>query len=225
MKVVSGPGRVSLANVLGLLALGCACGCGQKHPGSVPDTGPPFVHKVPSGTPLKLALVANAPTRFWDLAQSGLNKFEQETGVKVTVLHPAHGRLEEQKQILENLVAQGYNGVMVSVVAPREQTAFIDQLARRLNVITVDSDAPDSQRLAFVEEEETLQGIEEGTIDCGVALTAFDSAYLGAGLLRDVARQGAVALPKDGVLNTGFILVDRFNVREFREARTRQSSY
>jgi len=299
-----------------------------------------WVHTVPEGTRLKLALVPNSASRFWDLAQSGLNKFEKETGIKVAMVCPPHGTLEEQQKIIEDLVTQGYHGLMVSVVAPDQQTARLNLWARKLNIVTVDSDAPQSRRLvfigpqhydmglatgmaivrslpnggkvavfagdltaenvvqrlrgindairnqniqivsvnedrtdaatarrqveevlrnypevnllvglwsynggiirsvvaaqgktatvkivAFAEEEETLQGIEEGTVQCGVAQTAFDCAYLGASLLRDLAAKGSAALPSGGAINTGFILVDQFNLQEIRETRTRQSSY
>lgn len=320
----------------GLLA-GCSPGGG---PADAAGAGAAGVHTVPSGTPLKLALVPNSCSRFWDLAQSGLNKFEQETGIKVPMICTPHGTLEEQKAILERLIAEGYHGVMVSVVSPEEQTPLLNRMARTMNVITVDSDAPNSNRLLFVgpqhydsglatgmaivrllpnggkiavfcgeltaenvvqrlrgindairnkniqivaanedrtdlalarrqveevlrehpdvdilvglwsynggilrevvkqrglagkvkivavaEEEETLQGIEEGTIACGVAQTAFDCAYLGATVLRDLARRGAEALPPGRAINTGFILVEPYNLHEIRETRRRQSSY
>lgn len=329
--------RGSAAAVLVGLAAGCAPPPAARAPGEVNGL---VVHTVAPGTPLKLALVPNSGSRFWDLARSGLNKFEQETGIEVRMICPPHGTLEEQKRIIEGLVAEGCHGLMVSVVSPEEQTAWLNELAARINIVTVDSDAPRSRRLlfvgpqhydmglatgmsivrllpsggriavfcgdltaenavqrlrgiqdaigrqqiqivalkedhtdlararrqveevlrehpeidlltglwsynggvirqvlrhagkagaikvvAFAEEEETLQGIEEGTIQCGVAQTAFDCAYLGATVLRDLALKGAAALPPGGAINTGFILVDRFNLAEIRETRTRQSSY
>jgi ribose transport system substrate-binding protein len=324
-----------------LALLGLADGCAERRTDSTRnDANSELVHTVPAETPLKLALVPNSASRFWDLAQSGLNKFEKEAGIKVVMVCPPHGTLEEQKKIIEDLVAQGYHGLMVSVVSPEEQTPLLNQVAGKMNVVTVDSDAPQSKRLlfigpqhydmglatgmsivrvlpnggkiavfagdltaenvvqrlrgindairkqniqivslnedhtdlakarrqveevlrnypevdllvglwsynggimrdvvkaqgksatikivAFAEEEEALQGIEEGTIQCGVAQTAFDCAYIGATVLRDLAWKGSAALPAGGAINTGFILVDRFNLSEIRETRTRQSGY
>jgi ribose transport system substrate-binding protein len=300
----------------------------------------PLVHLVPQNVPLKLALVTNARTPFWNLAQKGVVKFEQESGTKVELFIPQNGRMEEQKQILDELASKGYHGVMISVVKPAEQVPILNQLADRMNLITVDSDAPLSQRLAFVgpnqqdagvaagmaivrllprggkvavfagemtaenvvarlrgikstiegrnieivslkedrasrtkakeqvqevlnvttnldllvglwsyngpvirdvlkerglagrikvvafdEEEGTLQGIEEGTIDSSVALTPFDFGYLGARLLHDLARKGESAIPPNNEINTGFILITRFNLKEFRENLARQNSY
>ena len=333
--------RPVVVTVLIAFCLAVATGCPGRRGGSVSGSrGSRRVHVVPPGTPLKLALVPNSSSRFWDLARNGLNKFEQETGIKVDMICPPHGGLDEQKQIIEDLVRQGYHGLMVSVVSPQEQTPLLDEVAGRLNLITVDSDAPRSSRLAFVgprhydiglatgmsvvrllpdggtvavfcgdlraenvvqrlggvrdalqqqnirivsqnedltdltrarqqvegvlrnypdidlliglwsynggvirsvlkdagrdgsvkvvavaEEEETWEGIREGTIQYGVAQTAFDFAYLGARLLRDLAYDGESAIPAGGELNTGFVLVDRHNLKEYRDTVTRQSSY
>lgn len=325
----------------------CACGlaattgCRARRDEAARKTeGTERVHTVPRGTPLKLALVPNSDSRFWDLAQNGLNKFAQETGIKVDMICPPHGGLEEQKQIIESLVEGGYHGLMVSVASPQEQTPLLNEACTKLNIITVDSDAPRSRRLAFVgprnydaglaigmsvvrllpdggkiavfcgdlraenvvqrlqgikhalrqqnirivsqnedltdltrarrqvedvlrdhpdidvmlglwsynggiirgvlkdtgrnqsvkvvavaEEEETWEGIKEGTIQYGIAQTAFDFAYLGARLLRDLAYEGESAIPAGGELNTGFVLVDQHNLSEYRETVMRQSSY
>jgi len=321
-----------------LAVLGCADR--QDEAVTVPR-GNGRVHTVRPGTPLKLALVPNSDDwHFWNLAQHGLNKFEQDTGIKVDMISPPHGSLEEQREIIEGLVDQGYHGLMVSVVSPQEQTPLLNEVAGKLNLITVDSDAPGSRRLAFVgprhydmglamgmsvarllpnggkvavfcgdlgaenvvqrlsgiqnafgprdiqivsrsedltdlnrarqqvedvlrdhpdidvliglwtynggiirsvlkdtgragtvkvvavaEAEETREGIREGTIECGVATTAFDFAYLGATLLRDLAYEGESALPARGEVNTGFLLIDRHNLGEFRDTVRRQSSY
>ena len=332
--------RYSACILLGI-GLAMASGCDRPDRLAVPsDPLATLVHKVPETVPLKLALVGNADTPFWNLVRKGLAKFERETGVKVDVFIPAHGRKEEQRQILERLAGDGYHGVMVSVIAPDEQLAVLNQIATKMNLVIIDADVPSCSRLAFVgprnydagvaagmaiarllpdggkiaifagdltaenvvlrlrgikdtirdhnieivalrkdrvsrdqvrqqveevlqvmpdvnllaglwsyngpvirevlksrgragqvkvvafdEEEGTLQGIEDGTIDCSVALTPFDYSYLGARLLRDLARSGAAALPREGEINTGFLLVNRYNVAEFRETLARQDSY
>ena len=80
-----------------------ASGCDRPDRLAVPpDPLATLVHVVPETVPLKLALVANAQTPFWNLAQKGLAKFERETGIKVDVHFPAHGRREEQQRIIED---------------------------------------------------------------------------------------------------------------------------
>lgn len=290
------------------------------------------VHTVPAEEKLKLAFVPNAPAAFWNLAQNGLNKFEKETGIKVTLEFPANGTVEDQNRILEDLISQGYHGVCLSVVAPDDQIRELNKASQSMNVITTDSDSPNSQRLAFVgprqydagqaagqeivallpqggkialfvgdmtaenarerirginaviegrsieivatkedskdltkaraqvedvinsipdvnvlvglwsyngpairdaltasgkatqikavtfdEEDGTLQGIEEGVITSTIVLTPFDYGYQSAKLLCDLARQGEAALPNGGWINTGFKVINRQSLPEFRQ--------
>src|SRR5438045_8652894 len=82
-----------------------------------------------SGKTLKLAFVTNNASDFWKIAAAGVHKYEKESGVQVDVKMPVNGKVEEQNQILENLVSQGYNGIAVSVIAPNDQVADINKAA------------------------------------------------------------------------------------------------
>jgi ribose transport system substrate-binding protein len=108
------------------------------------------VHKAPDGAQLKLAFVTNNASDFWKIAEAGVRKYESEKGVHVDVRQPPNGTTEEQNQILENLVSQGYHGVAVSVRAPDDQVRELNRAAERTNVITHDSDAPKSNRIAYI---------------------------------------------------------------------------
>jgi len=108
------------------------------------------VHTVPAGTPLKLAFVTNNASDFWKIAAAGVHKYEQEAGVKVDIKMPPTGTVAEQKQILENLLSQGYNGIAISVIAPADETAELDGAVKKTNLICHDSDAAASKRLAYI---------------------------------------------------------------------------
>lgn len=130
-----------------LLAIGVGCNWKQEEAN---DKSRNAVHTVPQGTRLKLAFVPNNPGPFWNMAVQGLKRFEKETGIHVELKNPPSGKVEEQNQILEDLVSQGYHGVAMSVIAPEDQVREIDRALEHLNVTTVDSDAPRSRRIAFV---------------------------------------------------------------------------
>ncbi|HZK81230.1 MAG TPA: sugar-binding protein [Humisphaera sp.] len=100
--------------------------------------------------PLKLAFVTNNASDFWKIAAAGVHKYEQETGVQVDIKMPPTGAVGEQKQILENLLSQGYDGIAISVIAPADETAEINAAAKKTNIICQDSDAPDSDRLLYI---------------------------------------------------------------------------
>ena len=148
-------------NCISLWALVIACsafivaGCDNKKDEKSNGTGSAVVakgkvHTVPAGTPLKLAFVTNNASDFWKIAAAGVHKYEQEAGVTVDIKMPPTGAVAEQKQILENLVSQGYNGIAISVIAPADETAEINAACKKTNVICHDSDAANSNRLLYI---------------------------------------------------------------------------
>jgi ribose transport system substrate-binding protein len=103
-----------------------------------------------SSKPIKLAFVTNNPSGFWKIATAGIRKYEEENKVQVDIKMPPNGTPEDQNQIMENLASQGYNAVAVSVIAPKDQTRVLNRVAEATNVITFDSDAPQSNRLLYI---------------------------------------------------------------------------
>ncbi|GAC1351437.1 MAG: sugar-binding protein [Polyangiales bacterium] len=99
---------------------------------------------------VKLAFVTNNPSQFWKIASAGIHQYEKEAKVQVDIKMPPNGTPEDQNQILENLASQHYDAVAVSVIAPKDQTAILDTIASKVNLITFDSDAPASKRLLYI---------------------------------------------------------------------------
>ena len=106
--------------------------------------------KPTGGGGVKLAFVTNNASDFWKLASNGVHKYEAEASVRVDIKMPANGKTEEQNEIIENLVSQGYDAIAVSVAAPKEQTPMLDRVASKTKLITFDSDAVSSKRLLYV---------------------------------------------------------------------------
>jgi ribose transport system substrate-binding protein len=103
-----------------------------------------------SGKPLKLAFVTNNASEFWKIAAAGVRRYEGEGKVQVDVKMPPNGTAEEQNQIIENLVSQGYDGIAVSVIAPNDQINQLNRAAEKTKLITFDSDSPKSNRLLYI---------------------------------------------------------------------------
>lgn len=97
----------------------------------------------------RYAFVTNCVVPFWTIAKVGAQKAAAELGVDVVVEMPTSG-IDAQKQILEDLITRGVDGIAVSPIDPANQTALLDSLAAKTNLITHDSDAPNSKRVAFV---------------------------------------------------------------------------
>jgi ribose transport system substrate-binding protein len=99
---------------------------------------------------VKLAFVTNNTAEFWKIAGNGVHKYELEAKVQVDIKMPPNGKTEEQNQILENLVSQGYDAIAVSVIAPQDQVSALNSVAAKARLITFDSDAAQSKRLLYV---------------------------------------------------------------------------
>jgi ribose transport system substrate-binding protein len=133
---VSTVGRFSLA-AFTLASLALAVGCQSGGGGSEAKV-------------VKLAFVTNNTSEFWKIAANGVHKYEQEGKVQVDIKMPPNGKTEEQNQILENLVSQGYDAIAVSVIAPKDQIPVLNNAASKTKLITFDSDAAESKRLLYV---------------------------------------------------------------------------
>jgi ribose transport system substrate-binding protein len=115
-----------------------------------PRTNAVKIFKADDPGSLKLAFVTNNASEFWKIAAAGVHKYEKQAGVQVDIKMPPNGKTEEQNTILENLSSQGYNGIAVSVVAPKDQVQSVNRVAKSTNVITFDSDCAKSKRLLYI---------------------------------------------------------------------------
>jgi ribose transport system substrate-binding protein len=129
--------RVSTLAVMALALAGC------QRAADAPAKGE-------AAKSLKLAFVTNNTSEFWKIAGNGVKKYELEGKVQVDIKMPPNGKTEEQNQILENLVSQGYDAIAVSVIAPKDQIPVLNNAASKTRLITFDSDAADSKRLLYV---------------------------------------------------------------------------
>ncbi len=100
---------------------------------------------------LQLAFVTNNSSDFWTIARKGTEKADAELNdVTVDFRLPADGTAAEQKRLLDDLLAKGVDGIAVSPVDPENQTQALNETAKRVLVVTQDSDAPKSDRAFYV---------------------------------------------------------------------------
>ena len=135
---------------LSLIALAAICltGCpAPENKGKNSGSGKDMPG--PSGG-IKVAFVSNNAAEFWTLAEAGARKGEKESGVQVIFKRPQDGTAATQKQIIEDLLAQGIKAIAISVIDPKNQTDFINEIAARVPVICVDNDASGSKRRCYM---------------------------------------------------------------------------
>lgn len=141
-----------LAAIVATIAAGCSpkSGEGGESASSGSDT-------------IRVAYVTNGVDPFWTIAEAGAKAGGQEFGVEVEVLMPPKG-LVDQKRMVETLLSNGSDGIAISPIDAANQVQMINEAAKVTNVITQDSDAPDSDRLCFVGMDNYKAGRQAGVL-------------------------------------------------------------
>jgi len=137
-------------------------GCGKKESGAASGGD----SKAASGKNLKLAFVVNNASPFWTIAHAGTDAAVKELKgtVEVDFRIPSDGQAGTQRQMLDDLLARGVDGIAVSPIDPANQTDFLDKIASQTLLITHDSDAPKSKRVCYIGTDNTAAGVEAGKL-------------------------------------------------------------
>jgi ribose transport system substrate-binding protein len=116
-----------------------------------------------AGKNLRLAFVTNNASDFWTIARKGTEKADSELNdTTVEFRIPSDGTAAEQKRLIDDLLAKGVEGIALSPVDPDNQTQLINDTARRVLVVTQDSDAPKSERAFYVGTDNVSAGRQAG---------------------------------------------------------------
>ena len=97
----------------------------------------------------RLAYITNGIASFWTIAKAGAEAAGRELKVDVSVHMPAEG-IADQKRIVEDLLIRGIDGIAISLIDSANQASFINDTATKTTLITQDSDAPNTSRLAYI---------------------------------------------------------------------------
>ncbi len=133
-------------------------GCNQPQPTAQPTSqkeGPTPKESAAAATKpaegkIKVAFVTNNTSDFWAIAEAGTKKAEKEFGCDVVFRRPATNSAQEQQQIMEDVIVNGVSGIAISPNDPKNLTEILNGFAKQVNLITQDSDAPDSNRLCYL---------------------------------------------------------------------------
>jgi ribose transport system substrate-binding protein len=120
------------------------CSSGKQTESGAGSSGPDF------------AFITNGVADFWEHAEAGAEKAGQDLGVEVTVIMPSS--ITDQTRKIEDLLVRGTDGIAISPIAPEDQGEILNTAASQTNLITHDSDAPDSNRLVYVGMDNYVAG-------------------------------------------------------------------
>jgi len=113
----------------------------------------------------KLAFVVNAASDFWKLAEAGVKKAQAELpSYELQFKYPAQGTAALQNALMDDLVAGGTKAIMISSVDPKTSIDAFNRIAKQVPLFTTDSDAPASNRIAYLGSSNTLAGEQAGQL-------------------------------------------------------------
>jgi ribose transport system substrate-binding protein len=113
----------------------------------------------------QLAFVVNAASDFWKLAEAGVAAAQEELpGYELQFRYPAQGTAALQNALMDDLVAAGTDAIMISSVDPKTSTDSFNRIAGQVPLFTTDSDAPNSERIAYLGSSNTLAGVQAGEV-------------------------------------------------------------
>jgi ribose transport system substrate-binding protein len=168
----------------------------------------------PPRTPVHLVFVTGGSGPYWQLAASGARDAGEDLDADVRIETPSGAEsVAEQTAILEKIDAAATGGVAVSPLDAAGQTELIDKLAKESLVVTFDSDAPDSKRIAYVGTSNFAAGrvcarlVAEALPDGGqiavlMANQTKDNLLDRQGGFAEILRQLSAGANKDGPADT-----------------------
>ena len=131
-------------------------GCGGADKPPAPDGKRPPLKSV------KVAFVTNNASDFWKIAKAGTEKAANELGCEVLFRIPATGTAQEQLNIVQDLITVGVSGIAISPKDPANQTEMLNRTAAAVDLVTQDSDAPDSNRTCYIGTDNYQAGVAAG---------------------------------------------------------------
>lgn len=117
----------------------------------------------------KVAVLYTANSAFWTSVGDGAAAKAEElnkTGkynISTYATGPAESGTSAQVQLFEDIVSQGYDGIIIAVSDPATLNNKINEAVDKgIVVVTMDTDAPDSKRIAFVGTDNYNYGVLQG---------------------------------------------------------------
>lgn len=168
----------------------------------------------------QLAFVVNAASDFWKLAEAGVQAAQAELPeYELQFRYPAQGSAALQNALMDDLVAAGTDAIIISSADPKNSIDAFNRIAAQIPLFTTDSDAPDSNRVAYLGSSNTAAGVQAGEI----AVSAMPEGGKCMGFVGFLGADNAIeriAGFREAVAGSGIELVDvRGDDVDFARAR------
>ncbi len=126
--------------------------------GPAPTTSPSPTTTTPSPTTtapppseLTFVVIGKSVHPYWSIVEAGVKKAAEELGVNGIFWVPQKEDVQAQLRTMDTYIAQGVAGIAIAPSDPDAATPYINKaLEKGIPVITIDTDAPQSNRLAYL---------------------------------------------------------------------------
>jgi len=120
----------------------------------------------PTKTKKTVAVIPNTSSDFWRVVRKGCEKADAELpDVEVAFKTPYGGTPQEQNKLVQEALGKdGADAIAISVIDPASQKRMINDTAKRVLVITQDSDAPESDRVLYLGADNRAAGRQAGEL-------------------------------------------------------------
>jgi ribose transport system substrate-binding protein len=112
---------------------------------------------------IKVAVIGKSVHPYWANVEKGVEDAAAALGVQADFFVPTQEDIAAQLSTMEGYIAQGYDGIAVAPSDPTAMQATIQAaMDAGIPVITLDTDAPESARLAYVGTSNKAAGVVAG---------------------------------------------------------------
>lgn len=100
---------------------------------------------------LKFIVIGKSVHPYWSVVEAGVKKAGQELGVEAIFWVPTREDVQAQLRTMDTYIAEGVAGIAIAPSDPDAASPYIERAIQKgIPVITIDTDAPNSKRLAYL---------------------------------------------------------------------------
>lgn len=102
---------------------------------------------------------------YWEMVEKGAEQAAKNYGIDIEFTGPVRNNMEEQLSLMEKAIAARVDAIIVQGLNDEKFTPVINKAVKRgIPVITIDTDAPKSKRLAYVGTDNVAAGERLGKL-------------------------------------------------------------
>jgi ribose transport system substrate-binding protein len=99
---------------------------------------------------------------YWRLVEEGAQKAAEEHGVLLEYAGPKQANIDEHLKTIEMSMASKVDGIITQGLSDEQFTPLINRVVEKLPVITIDTDAANSNRMAYIGTDNYYSGFLAG---------------------------------------------------------------